>query len=477
MRIIFAQGPRNAINAMTLYSVMQLNLLPNGKHAASNGHTPIVQFFYNLQILANSDKEQAAILLSMLFSLIVWVVSALGLVVACLTYITFLWHHIPSIDGGLSGFCKRKIDSRLQKIVGIKIEKALAKEDRAAFKKESKIGDRPNPIKRQPTIPLLTPEGDDALPSMPTLSRQTTPSMLPLYTSSDSLPNLSHQPTLPDLSRKGNSRPAFPSRSETQSSTFSKMSYTSDAPLIDAAVPMGYTSSGRSYSPVPPSRNFSRTSTTNGEPRTDRNMTRTSQDYQTSLRNPSHNSSIGRRAAGIPNRQNTGTSDYFSGMHLSNHGPPRANSQGRKTPQQVSPIDALGRHTPGWGTDRQTSVEEYEMHPQPPSRSETYYQAYNPNMTTRYTDHISTPTSSARNFSAPSRHLPNEYFPSQPPPPQRSGTAPLPLTARYADYNELPYEVETGQAMPRPTVPPRAATAIPGPSTWIHDQNEPRRFQ
>ncbi|MCJ1237408.1 hypothetical protein MMC14_005393 [Varicellaria rhodocarpa] len=462
---------------MTLYSVMQLNLLPNGKHAASNGHTPIVQFFYNLQILANSDKEQAAILFGMLFSLIVWVVSALGLMVACLIYITFLWHHIPSIDGGLSGFCKRKIDSRLQKIVGIKIEEALANEDRAAFKKESKIGDRLNPIKRQPTIPLLTPEGDDALLSMPTLLRQTTQSALPPYTSSDSLPNLSHQPTLPDLSRKGSSRPAFPYRSETQSSAFSNMSYMSDAPLIDAAVPMGYVSSGRSYSPGPPSRNFSRTSTTNGRPRIDLSMTRTSQESQLSLRNPSYSSSVGRGAAGIPNRQNTGTSDYFSSTHLSNHGPPRANSQGGKTPQQVSPIDTLGRHTPRWGTDRQTPVQEYEMHSQPLSRSETYYQAYNPNMTTTSTGHISTHTSSARNFSAPSRQLSNEYFPSQPPPPQRSGTAPLPQIARYADYNQLPYEVGTGQGMPRPTVPPRAATAIPGQSAWNHNQNKPRRYQ
>ena len=472
MRIIFAEGPRNAINAMTLYSVMQLNLLPNGKHAASNGHTPIVQFFYNVQALANSDREQAAILFGMLFSFIIWVISALGLIAAFLIYITFLWHHIPSNDGGLSGFCKRKIDNRLQKIIGIKIEKALAQENRAAFRKESGIGERPNPIKRQPTIPLLTTEEDDKLQSMPTLSRQTTQSTLPPYKSSpngDLVPNFGHQPI---LSREP-SRPAFPSRSETQSSVFTNISCASDVPLMDAAMPMGYVPPDRSYSPIHPLRNISRTTTSSERPMVQRNVTSYSKESQRPFHNPSYGPSMGRSTPGPPKRQNTGTSDYFTSAHFPN----KANSQDRRAPsQQISPIDTFGRRTPEWSVNRQTPVEEYEMHTQPSSRSKSRYQAYNPNMCNTPTDH--TPASafappSSRNFTVPNRQSPNEYFPSQPLPPQRSGTAPLPQTARHADSHQSPYEFSTANGSSRPLIPARAATTTPGVSAWKQSHYAP----
>ena len=477
MRIIFAEGPRNAINAMTLYSVMQLNLLPNGKHAASDGHTPIAQFFYNLQVLANSDKEQAAILFGMLFSLIIWVISALGLIAACLIYITFLWHHIPSIDGGLSGFCKRKIDSRLQKIVGVKIKKALAKGDRAALNKESRNGERSTPIKRQPTIPLLTTEGDEKLPPM--LSRQTTQATLPSYRSTpngDPVPNFSRQTTLSKIPREP-LRPAYPSRSETQSSAFSTMSYASDAPLVDAAMPMGDVPPRRSYSPILPSRINSSISTSDGRPMIGRSEIDAPHASQRPLYDSPYGSSIGHRIPGPPIRQNTSTSDYFTGAHSTSP----TSVQGRRTPfQQVSPVDTFGRHRSEWGMDGQTSTQEYEMHVQSSSRNKNQYQAYNPNMENASTGqteiHRSIPTSSFRNFTAPNRQSPNDYHPPQPPPPRRSGTAPLPQTARYANPAQLPYEIKTTASMSRPAIPPRAATTTPGMSAWNRNPNALREY-
>ena len=40
LRIVFAEGPRQVVNAMTLFSVMKLNLIPEGEHAAPEGKSP-----------------------------------------------------------------------------------------------------------------------------------------------------------------------------------------------------------------------------------------------------------------------------------------------------------------------------------------------------------------------------------------------------------------------------------------------------
>ena len=89
LRIIFAEGPRQAINAMTLMSVMQSNVIPTGAHAASAGNSPVAQFFINVKILAEGNQIRAVILFGMLFTLIVWAISALGLAISCILYIMF----------------------------------------------------------------------------------------------------------------------------------------------------------------------------------------------------------------------------------------------------------------------------------------------------------------------------------------------------------------------------------------------------
>jgi len=138
VRVIFAEGPRQVVNALTLYSVMRANLIPVGANAATDGHTPVIQFFYNVKILADEHTEQAVILFSMLFTLVIWVFSALSLILSCLFYITFLWHYIPNGDGNLSRYCRRKVDQRLEKIVSVKIQKALRKAEEARKQIEEK---------------------------------------------------------------------------------------------------------------------------------------------------------------------------------------------------------------------------------------------------------------------------------------------------------------------------------------------------
>lgn len=71
---------------------MQADLVPTGQHSASDGHTPIVQFFVNVQILANKDREQAAILFGMLFTLIIWLFSALSRELSFPIHYSLLYH-------------------------------------------------------------------------------------------------------------------------------------------------------------------------------------------------------------------------------------------------------------------------------------------------------------------------------------------------------------------------------------------------
>ena len=493
MRIIFAEGPRNAINAMTLYSVMQLNLIPNGKHAASNGHTPVVQFFYNVQILANSNRERAAILFGMLFTLIIWVISALSLAAACLTYITFLWHYIPSTDRGLSGFCKRKIDSRLQKIVGVKIKKALENGEMNLSKEDLKSGIRPGQLKRQPTIPLLTTEDDDKLPQMPMLFRQTTQATLPPYTARPPTqdhsgpPGLYRKPTLLDLSVDPD-RPLPPSRSNTQFSTLSSRSCTLDAPLINGAMEMASDPPRHTYSAIPIRMASDRNAPKIRPPvgRTATNMSQRSQRSYCSSSNPpplvpptrqnSEQSDCQSNkcfTSSAPNRQNTSASVYSMNARPTPGISPVGN-QGCRTPANIvspthsfPPASQMARHTP---------VQEYEMHSQPSpsnmhrSPNGNCYIAYHPNMTASPIDTPPLPTStsisSRRNFTAPNKQPQNDYFPIQPRPPQRSGTAPLPPTVTYDDSIYDSYRGREEHTLSRPAIPRRAVTASSGGGMW-----------
>lgn len=246
LRVVFAEGPRQVVNALTLYSVMKLKLIPTGDHAATDGHTAIVQFFVNVEALAESNKEQAVILFAMLFTLVIWVISILNLAMAVLLYIFFLFHHIPSADGSLSKYCRRKINSRMERIVQAKVAKTLKKENAIRAKEESKKGDG----KRQPTLPNLGIDSKEKMPEMPLLSRTTTQTTLPPYQSEPgSVSNfdlgLERTPTMPEMP----GRPGIPTRTATQATTASNVSYSSNAPLMSSAGDMGY--GGRPSSPGP----------------------------------------------------------------------------------------------------------------------------------------------------------------------------------------------------------------------------------
>ena len=251
IRIIFCQGPRQVINALTLYSVFKARLDPTD--ATDVGGT-LLGFFKNIGLLAQDNHQQAVILSGMAFTLVIWVFGALSLLLAMLFYVFFLWHYIPNADGGLSGYCERKVNRRLSKIVSVKVNKAIEEEERKRLKADAKAmkkGEMPA-YGRQATLPtLFDQKSDDKLPGMPMLNRNDTMTTLPQYSSRPGTP--SGQPTLPafELDQLDQKRP-FPNRSMTGSSAVSGQSFGSNAPLMGNASEIGYARAGSPAPSLPP---------------------------------------------------------------------------------------------------------------------------------------------------------------------------------------------------------------------------------
>lgn len=249
LRIIVAEAPRQVVNAVTLYSVLQADLLPTGDNAATDGRSDFEQFWVNLGALASSNREQAVVLFTMLFTLCIWVVSALSLITAVVLYLVFLWHHIPQRDGRLSIYCRRKIDRRLTKVVSAKVKQALEDEEKKRLREGGKskpnksnqnLRERPE-FERKPTVPIIgetTPRVDDGNLLDFKFERQDSLATVSSF-DAKSLPSLPRQPTLPDI-RSANARPGMLVRSETEASNFSTISHESDAPLLRNATDMGF---------------------------------------------------------------------------------------------------------------------------------------------------------------------------------------------------------------------------------------------
>lgn len=185
----------------------------------------------------------------MCFTLVVWVFSALYLLSAVLFYVFFLFHWIPRADGGLTGYCERKVNKRLTRIVTTKVNKALAKGQAKRERAEAlalRNGEKPQ-LDRAATLPTLPDVGGpgkgDSLLEMPVLGRSETTTTLPAYSSRPGTPNSfelrAMDPQRPMQARTGTSGSA--------------PSYSSRAPLIGAAADMGY---GRA-SPEPSLTDFS----------------------------------------------------------------------------------------------------------------------------------------------------------------------------------------------------------------------------
>lgn len=320
---------------------MQADLVPIGEHKVTKGHTPISQFFINIQILANHNKEQAAILFGMLFTLVIWVLYALGLLIAVLFYLLFLLNHIPSKDNGLSNYCRRKIDSRLQKIVGVKVNRALEKANTNRMLHEFNAVKRgaPGQVKRQPTLPMLDTDSNYKAHDMPPPLRRANDT-----TYSFSMSGNSPRTGIPS-SRDSESaildifpaRPLPPSRTATQSSAFSNTTYNSKGSLLRDAAEIDYGPPGRNCSPAGVSHMRSQHSLNTCAPSMDRSAILRSQNPQQSI-----NSSIPPGGRSLTARSHS--TQQFSTSELIP--PPLRSGRG---PDQVAPTNRQNINATGVG--------------------------------------------------------------------------------------------------------------------------------
>jgi len=463
----------------------------NGDSPDKNIGDSGIQKFWAAAVQYSNNKFQTAVFFGMVFTIIIWVISFIGLAIAFILYVMFLWHHIPRQDGGLRGYCKRKVDKSVGKIVSAKIKKALEKEqqqqgNKKGAKRRDVLPDAPIDSKRQPTVPIL---GDEESGLPPYASRPETPSSM-----------FDRQPTLPG-DMPGFARPGMPGRTATG---VSNMSHGSDAPLLSGAADYGYGEPGRSYSPVngrsaspAPPRPFTPTGDLVpgriGSPGPQRSMTPMGGPPRQPMNGygpPRSYTPAGPPPLGAggrppaPTRQQTGLSDYSTGRpspgpgqsRQLTPGPPGPGGMqrtgtamsglqnGRSTPMGPQPprlntpasMNSQGRQSPasfnrpgGYGGRGPGSVQEYEM--QPTSRQATPnnggYQAYQPGVASP-----STPGSADRQplmgLNSPMGGI------------QRSGTAPLVHhESTYGDSILDDYADNNG-TQPHPLH--RAATSGPG---------------
>lgn len=90
-RLLLADAPRQVINGLTLYSF--------GK---------AVNFTTNLSAYYEGSVIKAGILVTMIFTVVVWLGSAILLLIAAVLYIPLLCY----IQGNLKEYCCHKIDKR-----------------------------------------------------------------------------------------------------------------------------------------------------------------------------------------------------------------------------------------------------------------------------------------------------------------------------------------------------------------------------
>lgn len=238
IRVLLCNGPRQFVNAIFLYTYATSEFTIGSNDDFQTG---LLSIFDKIKAIATEDPRQALILSGMLFTLVIWVFTFLSLLLSFFFYIFFLWHWIPRSDGGLSGYCERKINKRLMGIVAAKVNKAIAKEEQARLKAEKKAAKKngeKGPEERQATLPSLMSDAD-SLPAMPTMQRAETFQTLPPYTSRPGSAGSAFEMGKMDQKR------SYPNRSDTMAS--SAVSFSSKTPLVPGAAEMGY----RPESPAP----------------------------------------------------------------------------------------------------------------------------------------------------------------------------------------------------------------------------------
>ncbi|RUS14598.1 hypothetical protein BC937DRAFT_93575 [Endogone sp. FLAS-F59071] len=137
-RILFAEGPRQVIAGLTVYSIIS---------AAWN--TPPVGLKTKMIYYGDGWTQQLALML-MSFTCALWIISVTMGLIACICYVPLLCH----IRGNLKEYCCHKIDKRIAELLKKQSRKRV-KERNQQLLKAKKNGTLPsrNGFAPQPTLP------------------------------------------------------------------------------------------------------------------------------------------------------------------------------------------------------------------------------------------------------------------------------------------------------------------------------------
>jgi len=148
-RILLADGPRQSINALTLYSIY-LSKKDDGD-------------FWDLSKYTKGDLVTTGLIISTLFTVLVFAGSLILLIVAGICYIPLLCY----IRGNLKEYVCHKVDKRIAEVVKRKQKQRLAKQAELSRKeaagdfshRKNKKGEIVNALP-QPTLPKIDLEDD-----------------------------------------------------------------------------------------------------------------------------------------------------------------------------------------------------------------------------------------------------------------------------------------------------------------------------
>ncbi|CAO1638837.1 unnamed protein product [Sympodiomycopsis kandeliae] len=165
-RLIVADGPRQVINGLTLYGLIEV----------SNFSTNVSDYY-------GGNIFTGIMLLTMIFTVVIFAGSAILLLIASLMYLPLLCY----IKGNLKEYCCHKIDKRITELVRVKKKERVARQ--AAIARAEAKGDFKHLMNKkgiivgqkiqQPTLPqvdidLLASEKAPSSPNMAALRRQGT---------------------------------------------------------------------------------------------------------------------------------------------------------------------------------------------------------------------------------------------------------------------------------------------------------------
>jgi len=149
-RLLLADGPRQSINALTLY----------GFYLSKLNQGPV----FDLKKYSNNFITSALIVVT-LFTVLVFVISLILLIIAGICYVPLLCY----IRGNLKEYCCHKVDKRIAELIKRKKKKRLAKQAALARKEaagdfshlKNKNGELVGNVLPQPTLPTVMLDDDD----------------------------------------------------------------------------------------------------------------------------------------------------------------------------------------------------------------------------------------------------------------------------------------------------------------------------